>query len=158
MLLPSPASVRRLYTLEAELALLLRVGYQNKKRGAQTLFSMGALQHLTSCRAIDVQHSVCFFTSPPPACSACVLQTYTELNLFFCQEDAQWEQVLKSGTGLPSQHDRHHQIVSPVLRIVLCLTSLVETENTSEKVCKLNDTFKAPFLLYVHVHVAVNIL
>lgn len=105
VLLPSPASVRRLYTLEAELALLLRVGYQNKKRGAQTLFSMGALQHLTSCRAIDVQHS----------------------------EDAQWEQVLKSGTGLPSQHDRHHQIVSPVLRIVLCLTSLVETENTSEK-------------------------
>eukprot|EP00250_Pteridium_aquilinum_P027366 c3475_g1_i1 orf=80-5854(+) len=105
VLLPSPASVRRLYTLEAELALLLRVGYQNKKRGAQTLFSIGALQHLTSCRAIDVQLS----------------------------EDAQWEQMRKSGTGLPSQHDRHHQIVLPVLRIVSCLTTLVETENTSEK-------------------------
>ncbi|MCO5564372.1 hypothetical protein L7F22_018032 [Adiantum nelumboides] len=105
VLLPSPVSVRRLYTLEAELALLLRVGYQNKKRGAQTLFAMGALQHLASCRAIDVQLS----------------------------EDAKWEQVLKSGTGLPSQHDRHHQMVAPVLRIVLCLTTLIEPESIIEK-------------------------
>ncbi|KAI5084575.1 hypothetical protein GOP47_0000744 [Adiantum capillus-veneris] len=105
VLLPSPASVRRLYTLEAELALLLRVGYQNKKRGAQTLFAMGVLQHLTSCRAIDVQLS----------------------------EDAKWEQVVKSGTGLRSQHDRHHQIVSPVLRIVLCLATLIDPESATEK-------------------------
>ena len=62
VLLPSPASVRRLYTLEAELSLLLRVGHQSKKQGARTLFSMGVLQHLTSCKAIDVQLSVCFNT------------------------------------------------------------------------------------------------
>ncbi|MCO5606891.1 hypothetical protein L7F22_061082 [Adiantum nelumboides] len=105
VLLPSPVSVRRLYTLEAELALLLRVGYQNKKRGAQTLFAMGALQHLASCRAIDVQLS----------------------------DDGKWEQVLKSGTGLPSQHDRHHQMVAPILRIVLCLTTLIEPESIIEK-------------------------
>lgn len=105
VLMPSPTSVRHLYTLEAELALLLRVGYQNKKRGAQMLFAMGTLQHLTSCRAIDIQLS----------------------------EDARWEQVLRAGIGLPSQHERHHQIVSPVLRLVLCLTSLIERGDHLEK-------------------------
>lgn len=58
ILLPSAESLRRLYTLESELALLLRVGYHNRKRGAQTLYAMGALRHLSSCRAIDAHLTV----------------------------------------------------------------------------------------------------
>lgn len=58
ILLPSAESLRRLYTLESELALLLRVGFHNRKRGAQTLYAMGALRHLSSCRAIDAHLTV----------------------------------------------------------------------------------------------------
>ncbi|KAH7280638.1 hypothetical protein KP509_36G007000 [Ceratopteris richardii] len=110
LLIPSPASTRRLYMLEAELSLLLRVGHQNKKRGAHMLFAMGALQHLTSCRAIDIQLS----------------------------EDTQWEPVVKSGSGLLPQHDRRHQIVLPVLRIVLCLTTLLETDGDIESASEIS--------------------
>lgn len=98
ILLPSAESLRRLYTLESELALLLRVGFHNRKRGAQTLYAMGALRHLSSCRAIDAHLT----------------------------DDAKWEQV-KVGVGMPNQHDRQHQLVSPVLRLVLCFTSLIDS-------------------------------
>ncbi|KAG0620095.1 hypothetical protein M758_4G188900 [Ceratodon purpureus] len=103
ILLPSAESMRRLYTLESELALLLRVGYHNRKRGAQTLYAMGALRHLSSCRAIDAHLT----------------------------DDAKWEQV-KIGVGMPSQHDRQHQLVSPVLRLVLCFTALIDTTEATD--------------------------
>ncbi|EFJ20872.1 hypothetical protein SELMODRAFT_443756 [Selaginella moellendorffii] len=96
LILPSRDMIRRLYTLEAELALLLRVCFHNKKRGAQALFAMGAIQHLSSCKAIDVQLT----------------------------DDARKEHM---GIGLPSQHDRQHQIVIPVLRLILCFTTLIDT-------------------------------
>ena len=119
ILLPSTESLRRLYTLESELALLLRVGYHNRKRGAQTLYSMGALRHLSSCRAIDAHLT----------------------------DDAKWEQV-KIGVGMPSQHDRQHQLVSPVLRLVLCFTSLIDTTEATDGVsitlsCKCSVSLRA---------------
>ncbi|GLT26191.1 hypothetical protein SLA2020_012740 [Shorea laevis] len=48
-------SLQRAYTLEAELALLLRISHKYGKSGAQVLFSMGALEHLSSCRATHLQ-------------------------------------------------------------------------------------------------------
>ncbi|BBN13132.1 nuclear pore complex protein Nup205 [Marchantia polymorpha subsp. ruderalis] len=105
VLLPSLESVRRLYTLESEMALLLRVGYHSKKRGAQALFAMGALRHLSSCRALNV-----VFT-----------------------EDAMSEKLMKIEMGLPSLHDRQHQIISPILRLVLCFTALVDSSASVEK-------------------------
>lgn len=43
-------SLQRIYTLEAELALLLRISHKYGKSGSQVLFSMGALGHLALCR------------------------------------------------------------------------------------------------------------
>lgn len=43
-------SLQRVYTLEAELALLLRISHKYGKSGSQVLFSMGALGHLASCK------------------------------------------------------------------------------------------------------------
>lgn len=48
-------SLQRSYTLEADLALLLRISQKYGKSGAQVLFSMGALEHLASCRATHLQ-------------------------------------------------------------------------------------------------------
>lgn len=45
-------------TLEAELSLLLRIGHSYGKLGAQVLFSMGALEHLASCRIVGMQIKV----------------------------------------------------------------------------------------------------
>lgn len=46
-------SQQRACTLEAELALLLRISHKYGKSGGQVLFSMGALEHISSCRAIS---------------------------------------------------------------------------------------------------------
>ncbi|KAJ7534968.1 hypothetical protein O6H91_12G012900 [Diphasiastrum complanatum] len=105
LLLPSPDMVRQLYTLEAELALLLRACFYNRKRGAQALFAMGALQHLQSCRAVDV----------------------------LLTEDTNWDETLKVGIGLPSQQDRQHQVVLPILRLVLSFTTLIDTTASNGK-------------------------
>ncbi|KAH9317382.1 hypothetical protein KI387_019151, partial [Taxus chinensis] len=109
VLLASADSIRRLYTVEAELALLLRVGYGYKKRGAQALFTLGILERLSSCRAVDVHLT----------------------------EDSKWARAFKTGFGLPSQHDRHHQIVSPVLRLVFCLTQLIDISEFHEETNKV---------------------
>lgn len=45
--------MQRAQTLEAELALLLRIGHKYGKSGAQVIFSMGALEHIASCRAVN---------------------------------------------------------------------------------------------------------
>lgn len=36
---------------------------------------------------------------------------------------------------MPSQHDRQHQLVSPVLRLVLCFTSLIDITESADGVC-----------------------
>ncbi|XVF88378.1 hypothetical protein PTKIN_Ptkin19aG0046000 [Pterospermum kingtungense] len=51
-------SLQRACTLEAELALLLRISHKYGKSGAQVLFSMGALEHIASCRAVNLQGSL----------------------------------------------------------------------------------------------------
>ncbi|KAH7657158.1 nuclear pore complex protein Nup205 protein [Dioscorea alata] len=48
-------SFQRLSTLEAELGLMLRISHKYGKVGAQILLSMGVLEHLASCRAVDMQ-------------------------------------------------------------------------------------------------------
>lgn len=110
VILPTADSIRRLYTLEAELSVLLRVCYGYKKRGAQALFSMGVLERLSSCRAVDIQQ----------------------------MEDSKQVHAFKMGLSFPSQHDRHQQIVSPVLRLVSCLTSLVDVSEFLEESNKVN--------------------
>jgi nuclear pore complex protein Nup205 len=47
------------------------------------------------------------------------------------QDDVNWEQV-KVGIGIPNQQDRQHQLVAPVLRLVLCFTSLVDTTESAD--------------------------
>uniref|UniRef100_A0A7N0VJ21 Nuclear pore complex protein NUP205 n=2 Tax=Kalanchoe fedtschenkoi TaxID=63787 RepID=A0A7N0VJ21_KALFE len=47
--------LQRACTIEAQLALLLRISHKYGKSGAQILFSMGALEHIASCKAINVQ-------------------------------------------------------------------------------------------------------
>ncbi|EOY31051.1 Uncharacterized protein TCM_038072 isoform 1 [Theobroma cacao] len=51
-------SLQRACTLEAELALLLRISHKYGKSGAEVLFSMGALDHIASCRAVNLQGSL----------------------------------------------------------------------------------------------------
>lgn len=46
-------SQQRACTLEAEFALLLRISHKYGKSGGQVLFSMGALEHIASCRATN---------------------------------------------------------------------------------------------------------
>nr|XP_048332077.1 nuclear pore complex protein NUP205 isoform X1 [Ziziphus jujuba var. spinosa] len=46
-------SLQRACTLEAEVALLLRISHKYGKSGAQVLFSMGALEHIGSCKAFN---------------------------------------------------------------------------------------------------------
>ncbi|KAJ0031919.1 hypothetical protein Pint_13023 [Pistacia integerrima] len=51
-------SLQQACTVEAELALLLRISHKYGKSGAQVLFSIGALEHFSSCRAVDLQGSL----------------------------------------------------------------------------------------------------
>lgn len=53
--------MQRIYKLEGELALLLRISHKYGKSGAQVIFSMGALEHLSSCRALNMQIKVLLF-------------------------------------------------------------------------------------------------
>ncbi|GBG63334.1 hypothetical protein CBR_g37692 [Chara braunii] len=104
VLFPSTESLRRLYTLEAELALLNRVAHHNRTKGAQTLMSMGILQYLANCRALDVQlHDGQEMDSAPKVALM----------------------------AIPSQRERHHQILTPVLRLVLALTTLIDVSGSN---------------------------
>ncbi|KAL5988464.1 hypothetical protein ACLOJK_036229 [Asimina triloba] len=93
-------SAQWLYTLEAELALLLRISHCHGKLGAQVLFSMGALEHLASCRMVGLQ-----------------------IKGSFRRAD------VKVGRNTAAEIDRQQMINPPILRLVSCLTSLVETSD-----------------------------
>ena len=45
-------TLQRACTLEAELALVLRISHKYGKAGAQVLSSMGTLENLASCKAL----------------------------------------------------------------------------------------------------------
>lgn len=88
-------------TLEAELALLLRISYKYGKSGAQVLFSMGALEHLASCRAVSLQ--------------GCLRR---------------FDRKLRRDVSV--DFDKQCMIVTPMLRLLFSLTSLVDTSDIFE--------------------------
>ncbi|KAK0571557.1 hypothetical protein LWI29_018060 [Acer saccharum] len=94
-------SLQRATTLEAELALLLRISHKYGKSGAQVLFSMGALEHIASSRAVNWQGS-------------------------FRRVDT------KLRRDVAKDFDRHRMIITPMLRLVFSLTSLVDTSDFFE--------------------------
>ncbi|KAJ0515388.1 putative nucleoporin [Helianthus annuus] len=95
--------LQRLCALEAQLALLLRISHKYGKSGAQILFSMGAFEHISSCMTQNMQ----------------VKGNIRRFDTSF---------------GKDSFADVHRQrmVVSPSLRLVFSLTSLVETSEFFE--------------------------
>ncbi|XP_044463911.1 nuclear pore complex protein NUP205 isoform X2 [Mangifera indica] len=93
--------LQRACTLEAELALLLRISQKYGKSGAQVLFSMGTLEHISSCRAVKLQGSL--------------RRVDTKLR-----------------RDLAKDIDKQRMIVTPMLRLVFSLTSLVDTSDFFE--------------------------
>lgn len=97
----SLVSLQRACVLEAELALLLRISHKYGKSGAQVLYSMGALEHIASCRAINFQGSLRRIDTK--------LQRHVALDF-----------------------DKQRMIITPMLRLVFSLTSLVDTSEFFE--------------------------
>ncbi|GAV68346.1 hypothetical protein CFOL_v3_11849, partial [Cephalotus follicularis] len=88
-------SLQRACTLEAEFAFLLRISHKYGKSGAQVLFSMGALEHIASCKIANLQGSL------------------RRVETKFRRDVA-------------VDIDKHRMIISPMLRLVFSLTSLVD--------------------------------
>ncbi|KAG9451145.1 hypothetical protein H6P81_011110 [Aristolochia fimbriata] len=97
-------SMRQLHTRGAELALLLRISHNYGKVGAQILFSMDALEHLISCRIEGLQK----------------------------KGSLRREDASKIGMGIAVEMDRHQLVLSPILRLVSCLTSLLDPSEILE--------------------------
>lgn len=96
-------SMQRLYKFQAELALLLRISHKYGKSGAQVLFSMGALEHITSCKALNVQ----------------VKRSLQRLDTKFRRD-------------MSTDVDERQTVIAPILRLVFSLTSLVDTSEFFE--------------------------
>lgn len=114
-------SLQRACTLEAELALLLRISHNYGKSGAQVLVSMGTLDHIASCRAVNLQGSL--------------------------------RRVdIKLRRDVAFDIDRQRMIITPVLRLVFSLTSLIGTcdyfEVKNKIVREVIDFVKAHQLLF----------
>ncbi|KAL9275467.1 Nuclear pore complex protein NUP205-like protein [Drosera capensis] len=104
--------LQRACTLEAELALLLRISHRYGTAGAQVLFSMGVLEQIGSCKA---------------------LSTFVKGN--FRRTEARFVKELAADV------DRQQMIVAPILRLILSLTSLIDTSDFLEvslRICLLN--------------------
>ncbi|XP_059431872.1 nuclear pore complex protein NUP205 isoform X3 [Corylus avellana] len=101
----SLVSLQRACTLEAELALLLRISHKYGKSGAQVLYSMGTLEHIASCRAVNFQGSLRRLDMK--------LQRHVALDF-----------------------DKQRMIITPMLRLVFSLTSLVNTSEFFEILSK----------------------
>ncbi|KAL9268074.1 Nuclear pore complex protein NUP205-like protein, partial [Drosera capensis] len=95
--------LQRACTLEAELALLLRISHRYGTAGAQVLFSMGVLEQIGSCKA---------------------LSTFVKGN--FRRTEARFVKELAADV------DRQQMIVAPILRLILSLTSLIDTSDFLE--------------------------
>ncbi|CAN1216810.1 Nuclear pore complex protein NUP205 [Linum perenne] len=92
---------QRACTLEAEFELLLRISQKYGKSGSQVLFSMGALEHIASCRTVTLQGSLRRFDP-------------------------------KVRRNVAVDVDRQRMIVTPILRLVSSLTSLIDTSDIFE--------------------------
>ncbi|PKA64573.1 hypothetical protein AXF42_Ash007319 [Apostasia shenzhenica] len=99
----SMEALQRLCTLQAQLSLLLRVSHKYKKHGAQFLLSIGALEHLGSCRVMNL-HAKGF-----------ARQSSTML-----------------GRGQARDVDEQSLLVTPILRLVSSLTLLVDSSEFLE--------------------------
>jgi nuclear pore complex protein Nup205 len=95
-------SVQRMCTLEAELALFLRISHNYGKSGSQVLFSMGALELVASCKAI---------------------------NLHFKGSVKRVDTKFGKNSSVDVQQ---RMVITPILRLVLSLTSLVDTSEFFE--------------------------
>lgn len=96
-------SLQRTCTLEAELALVLRISHKYGKSGAQILFSMGALEHIASCKVVNFQVKGSF---------------------------RRFETKLRRDAAV--NIDKQQTIIAPILRLVFSLTSLVDTSDFFE--------------------------
>ncbi|KAL8128568.1 hypothetical protein V2J09_017723 [Rumex salicifolius] len=96
-------TLQRACTLQALLALLSRISHVYGKAGAQVLYSMGALEHLSSCKALNM---------------------HVKGSLRLTE--------MKFGRELATDSDRQSMIVGPVLRLVLSMTSLVDASDFFE--------------------------
>lgn len=94
-------SLQRACTFEAELAVLLRISHKYGKSGAQVLFTMGILEHLSSGRATNSQGGL------------------------------RWAET-RLRRDMTVDVDRQRMIITPVLRLVYSLTSLVDTSDYME--------------------------
>ncbi|WCJ29645.1 Nuclear pore complex protein NUP205 [Euphorbia peplus] len=88
-------------TIEAELALLLRISHKYGKSGAQVLFSMGALEFVASCKAANFQGSL-----------------------------RRLDPKLRRDVAVDI--DKQRMIITPILRLVFSLTSLIDTSDFFE--------------------------
>ncbi|XP_050365168.1 nuclear pore complex protein NUP205 isoform X2 [Argentina anserina] len=120
----SRESMQRAQTLEAELALLLRISHKYGKSGAQVIFSMGALEHVASCKAVN------FFGS------------------------LRWVDT-KNQRDVSVDMKKQRMIVTPILRLVVSLLSLVHTsefyEVKNKVVREVIDFVKGHRSLFDHV-------
>ncbi|KAL2479697.1 Nuclear pore complex protein [Abeliophyllum distichum] len=96
-------SMQRVCTLEAELALLLRISHKYGKSGVQVLFSMGLLEHIASCKALNLQTK----------------GTSRRIDT-------------KIGRYLSVDVDEQRMVIAPILRLVFSLTSLVDASEFFE--------------------------
>lgn len=67
------------------------------------------------------------------------------------------EKLMKIEMGLPSLHDRQHQIISPILRLVLCFTALVDSSASVEKVCTSSYQQSVYGLIYIVLCATTNL-
>ncbi|KAG0484588.1 hypothetical protein HPP92_008667 [Vanilla planifolia] len=91
-------SLQHLCTLEAELAMLLRISHRYNKHGAQLLLSIGALEHLRACRAPELKSK-----GFSRHCGNMV------------------------GMDIAGEFAKRNVLVTSILRLVSCLTSLVDS-------------------------------
>ncbi|KMZ59250.1 hypothetical protein ZOSMA_6G01850 [Zostera marina] len=89
-------SLQRLCTMEAKLALLLRISHQCKKLGSDVLLSMGVLEHLSSSQFVGWH-----------------IKSITRSNYKVSKDQA-------------VKIDKQQLLLTPVLRLVLSLISMVD--------------------------------
>lgn len=130
-------SLQQACTLEAELALLLRISDKYGKSGAQVLFSMGALEHISSCKAIN------FLVTT--MCSFILLIMANPLLTFANQQGSLRRVDTKLRRDVAVDFDRQRLIITPVLRLVFSLTSLIDASEFLEVSFHV---FSSGFLLY----------
>ncbi|PSS08187.1 Nuclear pore complex protein [Actinidia chinensis var. chinensis] len=104
---------------------MLRISHKYGKSGAQVLFSMGALEHIASCRAINMQIKVLFMCSLASSISFSLRPSaYIMYQGSLRRIDAKF--------GRDLDVDKRRMIIAPILRLVFSLTSLIDASEFFE--------------------------